>query len=422
MTHPDHTIPNGYKLTEVGVIPDDWEVKTIGEIFQFLNTGSNPRDNLSDYGDYKYIHYGDIHTKWLGFLDCSIDSIPRIDRQKVAHLPLIKDGDLVMVDASEDYNGIGASIEIYNVNDQLIVAGLHTFLLRADHEIIKDGFKGYIQNIDIVKSQLRALATGISVFGISKLSLKDVKLPIPPLQEQQAIVEVLSQIDDQITALEESIAKKRELKQGAMQRLLTGEERLAGFSGAWEVKRLGEISNVFSGGTPSTTVSEYYNGNISWITSSDLNKGRIFSVGGRITELGLQNSSAKMINAHTLLIALYGATAGVVAISEIEAAINQAVLAIIPSNDNIEFIFYLLSKLKDSIVETYTQGGQPNLSGNIVKSIELTFPPLEEQQAIADVLSNMDAEISALEAERDKTITLKQGMMQELLTGKTRLI
>lgn len=138
--------------------------------------------------------------------------------------------------------------------------------------------------------------------------------------------------------------------------------------------------------------------------------------------MGLENSSAKMVNQETLLIALYGATAGVTAISKINAAINQAVLAIVPTNASVEFLYFKLSYLKNWLITTYTQGGQPNLSADIVKSIEISIPKKEEQTAIATILSDMDAEINALQQKREKTSQLKQGMMQELLTGKTRLI
>jgi type I restriction enzyme, S subunit len=130
-----------------------------------------------------------------------------------------------------------------------------------------------------------------------------------------------------------------------------------------------------------------------------------------------------MISANTLLIALYGATAGEAAISRIEAAINQAVLAVIPdSRLDVEFLFHKLRFMKEDVVSTYTQGGQPNLSGAIIKSMRLSVPSLPEQRAIATILSDMDAEISALQARRDKTAAIKQGMMQELLTGQTRLV
>jgi type I restriction enzyme S subunit len=190
----------------------------------------------------------------------------------------------------------------------------------------------------------------------------------------------------------------------------------------WVVKKLGEVAEFYSGGTPSTSIQSFYGGNIQWITSSDLNKTTIDSVEGRITKSGLENSSSKMISRGTLLIALYGATSGVTAISNIDAAINQAVLAIIPKEDDTIFLFYSLTSLKNWILSTFIQGGQGNLSGNIYKELEVHVPKLVDQRKIATILSDMDTEISSFEQNLSKYKMLKQGMMQELLTGKTRLI
>ncbi|MGD9851203.1 MAG: restriction endonuclease subunit S [Nitrospirales bacterium] len=267
-------------------------------------------------------------------------------------------------------------------------------------------------------------ATHGGVFtNLTTSGVKEFRVPLPPTKaEQEAIAEALSDADTLIEALEQLLTKKRHLKQGAMQELLTGKTRLPGLSGEWEVKPLGDIARFFSGGTPPTAIASYYGGDIPWITSGNLNKSFVRDVEGSITKEGLESSSAKMVEADTLLIALYGATSGVTAISKIRAAINQAVLAIIPQSDSSFFLFYKLSHLKDWIINTYTQGGQPNLSGDIVKSIKLALPTIEEQTAIAAILSDMDAEIAALETKLTKTRQLKQGMMQELLTGRIRLV
>ncbi len=222
-----------------------------------------------------------------------------------------------------------------------------------------------------------------------------------------------------------------------MQELLTGKKRLPGFETNpgykqteigripedWEVHGLGQLCNCFSGGTPSTSNPSYYGGNIPWITSSDLNKERITEVEGRITDAGLANSSAKITNENSLLLALYGATAGVSAITEIRAAINQAVLVIIPVRLNVDYLFQYLRLKKDSYIKTYTQGGQPNFSGEIVKSFLIPIPPTKaEQTAIAGILTDMDTEITALESKLTKTRQLKQGMMHNLLAGRIRLV
>lgn len=189
----------------------------------------------------------------------------------------------------------------------------------------------------------------------------------------------------------------------------------------WKVSSIGEVSTCFSGGTPNTSNSSYYGGNIPWITSSDLNSTRIKDVQGRITAEGFSNSAAKIVSAGTVLLALYGATAGVCAITEIRSAINQAVLAICPEQVNTDYLFQFLHWRKDFLIKTYTQGGQPNFSGEIVKSFFIPLPSLTEQRAIASALSDVDALIAALDRLIAKKSDLKQAAMQQLLTGQTRL-
>jgi len=189
----------------------------------------------------------------------------------------------------------------------------------------------------------------------------------------------------------------------------------------WDTVPIGRFCICFSGGTPSTSNPQYYGGNIPWITSSDLNKRRITEVAGRITEEGLTNSATKLVDEGTLLIALYSATAGVCAISEIYSAINQAVLAVIPRNAATEFLFQFLTFRNAHYIKTYTQGGQPNFSGAIVKAFVIALPPLPEQRAIATALSDADALLEGLDRLIAKKRDLKQAAMQQLLTGDTRL-
>lgn len=189
----------------------------------------------------------------------------------------------------------------------------------------------------------------------------------------------------------------------------------------WEVNFLSNLTTTYSGGTPSTARSDFYGGEIPWITSGDLNQNEIQQVSGRITPLGLKSSAARMVDKDTPLIALYGATAGVVSISRIEASINQAVLAIVPTGADGLFLVNWLRHSKDKLLSTYVQGGQPNLSGAIVRRFVLPLPPLPEQRAIASALADVDALLASLEALLTKKRQLKQAAMQELLTGKARL-
>lgn len=204
----------------------EWKLRTIGEIFQFLNTANNSRSDLSANGEIKYIHYGDIHTKWVSFLDCENDELPLIQKRKLSNVPFLEDGDLVMADASEDYGGIGISVEVKNATGRKVVAGLHTLLLRSNKQVLADGFKGYLQYIPNFKDSLTRIATGISVYGISKKNLRGISIRLPAILEQQAIAAILCDMDAEITALEQKRDKTRALKQGMMQELLTGKIRL----------------------------------------------------------------------------------------------------------------------------------------------------------------------------------------------------
>lgn len=218
--------PKGTKSSELGEIPEDWEVKTYSDIFSFLTTASNSRSDLSEIGGIGYIHYGDIHTKWDNLLDLSDSVLPYISEEKVTSAVFLKNGDLVMADASEDYEGIGKSIEITGIGDRKVISGLHTFLLRDKSNVFSEGFRGYLHAIPAVKSIFDRLATGLKVYGLSKSSLKNVPLPVPPKEEQTAISTILSDMDREIQTLEQRLAKTRQIKQGMMQELLTGRTRL----------------------------------------------------------------------------------------------------------------------------------------------------------------------------------------------------
>ena len=216
----------GYKQTELGQIPEDWDVETYGDIYTFYATASNSRGDLDEEGLISYIHYGDIHTKWDISLDISKHNLPKINRDKFKGAAFIKNGDVIMADASEDYEGIGKSIEVNGLGDTKAIAGLHTFLFRDNESIYAEGFRGYLHMIPAVKKSFDRLATGLKVYGISKNNLKTVFLPVPPKKEQEEIVEVLESMTRNIDSALRQLDKTKAIKQGMMQELLTGRTRL----------------------------------------------------------------------------------------------------------------------------------------------------------------------------------------------------
>lgn len=199
----------------------DWEEKAFGEIVTFHPTNSLSRSQLNYVsGEIKNIHYGDIHTKLKTAFDIEKAEIPFINSdiktEKIPEDSFCKPGDIVIADASEDYNDIGKTIEIVNTNDEKIVAGLHTYLGRDKQEMAV-GFKGYLMQSENVRLQMMKAATGISVLGINKTNLLKIKVHIPCLEEQKKIAEFLSAIDAKIENLEKELEELKAYKKGVMQ-------------------------------------------------------------------------------------------------------------------------------------------------------------------------------------------------------------
>jgi type I restriction enzyme S subunit len=419
---------SGYKQTEVGVIPEEWEVKRLGELFDFSGGYSASRDQLSATG-HCYLHYGDIHGSSKTSIDTDADFhyIPKLDipLKNISSKSLLIDGDVVFVDASEDDLGTSKHVVVVNKDKKPFISGLHTIVAKSKSDELAHEYRHYCFQTAATRSQFLFYAVGTKVSGISKSNIPKLFLPVPPLPEQRAIAAALSDVDALLGGLERLIAKKRDLKQAAMQQLLTGQTRLPGFHGAWEVKRLGDVAVMGSGGTPPSSIPTYYDGDIPWASISDMTKGGkfILTTDRNLTLAGLTNSSAQIFPVGTILYAMY-ASLGECSIAGIPLCTSQAILGIRPKQQlHGGFLFYFLMSLKGIVKTLGQQGTQSNLNKGMVQSFSISIPPtLPEQIAIAAVLSDMDAELAALEQRRDKTRALKQAMMQELLTGRTRLV
>lgn len=257
--------------------------------------------------------------------------------------------------------------------------------------------------------------------GVDLIALKSYPIQLPGLPEQHAIAQVLTDTDQLLQNLKKLIAKKKAIKQGSMQELLTGKKRLPGFEGEWEVKRLGEVGTIITGSTPSTTIKKYWNGHIPWITPTDINKNKsIYQSGRSLTLSGLE--CTRELPSGTLLVTCI-ASIGKNAILRQRGSCNQQINAIIPNNmNNVDYLYYLMELYSNYIESKAGITATKMVSKSVFSQIEFNLPKIEEQKAIAQILSDMDLEIEALEKQLHKTEQLKQGLMQELLTGKTRLV
>lgn len=275
------------------------------------------------------------------------------------------------------------------------------------------------------KPEFERIGSGNTIKTIGLGYFRQFFVPLPDIAEQRAVAEALREADDLIDSLVRVIAKKRAIKLGMMQTLLTGRIRLPGFSGEWMVRTIGDFAEVKAGGTPSTANSRYWGGDIRWMSSGEIHKKRVHEVDGRITLDGLRESAARLLPVGTVLMALagQGKTRGTVAVSRVALSTNQSIAGILPSPEHDpDFLYYNLDMRYDELRgESAGDGGRGGLNLTIINRLEVLLPPHDEQVAIAEVIGDADDEIEALERRLESARAVKAGMMQELLTGRTRL-
>jgi len=408
-------LKTGYKQTEIGVIPSDWDLKSVGEIFTFYSTSNFSKAEMTVFGDVGCVHYGLIHAIENSHYSLSEGTKYYVTKEQ-AKYETIKEGDVIMVDASEDLVGLNKSVEVFNLRGKEFIAGLHTFLLRDNSLNYVVKFRGLILNSTAVKKQMLKLAVGMKVFGVSKTQLQNILISVPPLTEQTLIATALSDADALISSLEKLIAKKRNIKQGAMQKLLQPKE-------GWEVKKLGEVAEIVGGGTPSSFISSYWNGKINWFTPTEIGENKYtFESARKITKEGFINCSGKMLPVGSILLTTR-AGIGDLSILMMEGCTNQGFQSLIAKEGYYnEYLYYLVQTLKNVLIQNASGSTFLEISPNKIKQIEISIPSFEEQNEIATILSDMDEEITALETKLEKYKKVKLGMMQNLLTGKIRLV
>lgn len=400
----------GYKQTEVGEIT---EQIFLGELFI-----SKPKDlSVST----------DEMVTFLGMEDISVDgniiSQKLIKRDEIrAGLTAFAKNDVLVAKITPCFeNGKGACLDTLSTE---FGYGSTEFHVLRSRSTACNRYIFYHTQSESFRKKLELEMVGTA--GQKRVSLNAIERYLLPvrhsLAEQTAIAAVLSDTDALIQGLDQLIAKKRNIKQGAMQELLTGKKRLPGFAGEWEKKKVSEVGEIITGSTPPTSNKTYWNGDIPWITPTDISAIRdIWCSERQITQYGLK--VLRQLPANTLLVTCI-ASIGKNSILRKTGACNQQINAVIPDDKhNVDYLYYLIENDKFHLLSRAGITATNIVSKREFMEIVFVFPPtLAEQTAIAAVLSDMDAEIAALEQKRDKYKAIKRGMMQELLNGKTRLV
>ena len=402
---------------------DEWKEIKLGEFLTFYSTNSFSRDCLNyEKGDVQNIHYGDIHMKFPTILDTEKYSIPYINSDinisKYSEESFCKDGDLVIADASEDYADIGKSIEVCNIGNKKILAGLHTILARDNKLLTANGFKGYMMQSQSVRKQVKVLAAGAKVLGISKSNLEKVNVKLPSLKEQERIANFLTKVDKIIEKQEEKVKNLENYKKGMMQKIFSQEIRFKDENGneypEWEDKRIGDI---FIEINEKTSIKNQYE--VLSSTSTGLFKQSEYFNREIASE---DNTGYKILRKKQIVLSPQNLWLGNINYNnKYETGIVSPSYKIFNVVENIlpQFIAYII-KL-DRMLYEYKQASEQgasvvrrNLNMDLFNDIVIKIPCYREQSRITAYLNNIDV---ILEKEKNKLEELKQwkkGLLQQM--------
>jgi len=388
-------IKPGYKMTEVGVIPEEWDLVTAGQIGRFRGGNGFPlkfQGELS--GTYPFFKVSDMNNEGNETMMLVANNyISDITRKALAAT--------IFAENSIVFAKVGAAVFLERKRILAQPSCLDNNMSAFELDDKKADYR-YVHH-RLLHIRLSDLVSTTALPSLSGNVLSEIKFPLPPLEEQCAIAIALSDVDVLLTGIDRLIAKKRDIQQATMQQLLTGQRRLPGFSGEWKVKRLGEIAPLQRGfdlPNPKLEKGEYpvvYSNGVMNYHSTFMVKGPGV-VTGRSGTIG---------NVHYIEGSFWPH--------------NTSLWVTDFKGNSPKFISYLLASV--GLDRFGTGSGVPTLNRNDVHAHKVSFPTSNKEQiAIATILSDMDAELAALESRRDKARQLKQGMMQELLTGRIRLI
>ena len=409
-------IPSGYKPSPLGIIPEDWEVKRLGEIGDFSKGNGVPKDKIiKDEHGHPCLTYGDLYTKY-DFVIKDMKSF--IDDDVASESKEIHIGDICFAGSGETPEDIGKCAAY--IEERTAYAGGDIIILSPNKDI-NGIWLSYVLNSDIGGKQRYKFAQGFSIVHIYPDNLKRIQIPTPTLKEQQRIVSVLSLWDTAITKQTALIEQLTLRKRGLIQQLLTGKKRLKGFEGEWKEVRMQDLASFAGGGTPSTKRSDFWEGTIPWISSSDLVEDCLTNNESRyITEEAIANSTTQLLPSKSILI-VTRVGVGKVAIAKHPICVSQDFTCLTKYDADTLFLAYsLLLTMKKK--KSQSQGTSiKGVSTDEISKIKLLLPSIEEQKVIASVLINADKEIEIQKQKLAAMQEQKKGLMQVLLTGKKRI-
>ena len=399
------TPPKGYKHTELGVLPEDWEVVRLGDVCEIQMCKRIFSHQTRQDFEIPFFKIGTLGGTPDAFISRDLFELYR----NKYNFP--QKGE-VMITCS---GTIGRCIQ-YDGKDAYFQDSNIVWLHNQQGEVLSNNF-AFIA----LSNQDWSMLSSTTITRLYTTDLKKIQIPLPPLAEQEKIAEILSAWDTQIQNFETLIAEKQNLKKGLCQTLLTAKTRLKGFSEDWEVVRLGDIAEIKRGASPRPIQDPKWfdeDSKIHWIRISDINNKYLCGTEQKLSKIGVEKSRYVPINS---LIMSMCATLGRPAITKIETCIHDGFVCFYNLRASEEFLFYYLKLIEERWKFKGQLGSQSNLNTDIIKNLQIPLPPLAEQEKIAEILSEVDNEIILLEQKLESLKSQKRGLMQNLLNGKVRV-
>ena len=413
-------------------LPKDWELKTLGELVSILTdytaNGSfaSLKENVTYFNEPNFAAL--VRTTDLKKKEFKPERFTDKRGYEFLKKSALYGGEILMAN-------VGSIGEVYIVPevDFPMTLAPNMYLIKYNDNLINT-YAYYFMNSSIFINQLLSKIASTTLQAVNKANFKSIKIPLPPLEEQKKIADILSTVDKKIAFVEENINATEELKKGLMQKLLTEgightefkDSELGRIPESWKVVKLEEVcTKIVGGGTPSKNEPDYWNnGTIPWVTPSEFTKSKsnyISVTESKISEEGLKNSSATLLAIGTVIMSSR-ATIGECKINTIEITTNQGFISF-QCNDllNNLYLLYFIKQNKPNILKISSGSTFLEVSRTSMKNFSIAIPPLEEQKQIAEILSTVDKKLENLKEKKQSFEELKKGLMQKLLTGEVRL-
>ncbi len=402
-------------------VPEGWIEGRVEDLLYGLEAGVsvNGDDRPKSSAEKAVLKVSAVSYGYFDETACKVISNGELDRARIHP----KAGQII-ISRSNTEELVGASTYINKNYDDLFLPDKLWQTVPKPESDMK--WLSYVLASNHARYTLSNLATGTSgsMKNITKSELLTLKLLIPPAKEQKKIARILSTWDRAIEVTEKLLKNSQQQKIALMQQLLTGKKRLPGFNGEWEDVPIKSMGKIVSGGTPDTNIDEYWDGDVLWMTPTDvtaLKHRHINNTKRKITQLGIKNSSATLMPKGSLLVCTR-ATIGLMSISTTEITTNQGFKNVVPNNQyDVGFLYYLFNFFKNKFVSYACGSTFLELSKKDFEKLRFLCPPVDEQRKIASVFSAADKEIEILEQKLGCLRQEKKALMQQLLTGKRRV-